>query len=69
MPRRKDRGARQAAKARSGLWDYIVQTLKVAEKPSWDEVWNSFKVTVTGFLIVGIIGFLFQLAALYLVGG
>ena len=55
--------------SRSNLWDYIVQTLKVAEKPSWEEVWNTFKVTVTGFLIVGIIGFLIQLTVLYLVGG
>ncbi len=56
-------------KERSNLWDYIVQTLKVAEKPGWEDVWNTFKVTVTGFLLVGIIGFLIQLTALFLVGG
>ncbi len=56
-------------RSKGGLWDYIVQTLKVAEKPSWDDIWNTFKVTVLGFLLVGIIGFLIQLAALYLVGG
>lgn len=56
-------------KTKSNLWDYIVQTLKVAEKPYWDDVWNTFKVTIIGFLIVGTVGFLFQLAALYLVGG
>ncbi|MDK2372029.1 MAG: protein translocase SEC61 complex subunit gamma [Candidatus Korarchaeota archaeon] len=69
MPRKKDQRGKQPTKSRSGLRDYIVQTLKVAEKPGWEEVWSTFKVTVTGFLIVGVIGFLFQLTALYLVGG
>lgn len=54
---------------REGLIDYIVQTLKVAEKPGWDEIWNTFKVTITGFFLIGLIGFLIQLVALYIVGG
>lgn len=66
--KRKAQRAKQP-KAKSDLWDYIVQTLKVSEKPTWDDVWNAFKVTVIGFLLVGVIGFLFQLTAVYLVGG
>ncbi|MEM0042067.1 MAG: protein translocase SEC61 complex subunit gamma [Candidatus Korarchaeum sp.] len=54
---------------KEGLIDYIVQTLKVAEKPGWDEIWDTFKVTITGFLLIGLIGFLIQLVALYIVGG
>ncbi len=65
MPKQKTSKKR----SRAGLWDYIVQTLKVAEKPSWDDIWNTFKVTLLGFLLVGVIGFLIQLMALYLVGG
>jgi protein translocase SEC61 complex gamma subunit len=54
---------------KEGLIDYIVQTLKVAEKPGWDEIWATFKVTVTGFFLIGLIGFLIQLIALYIAGG
>lgn len=54
---------------KEGLIDYIVHTLKRAEKPSWDEIWGTFKVTIAGFFLIGLIGFLIQLVALYIVGG
>lgn len=54
---------------KESLLDYITQTLKVAEKPRWDEIWATFKVTITGFFLIGLIGFLIQLIALYIVGG
>ena len=50
------------------LWEDIIQALKLAEKPRMDQVMTTFKVTMAGFLIVGIIGFIIQLIATYLTG-
>jgi protein translocase SEC61 complex gamma subunit len=46
----------------------VRRTLKVATKPSSDEIWLMFKVTFLGFMAVGAIGFLFQLAGAMISG-
>ncbi len=46
----------------------VRRTLKVAAKPSSDEIWLLFKVTFLGFMVVGAIGFLFQLAGAMISG-
>ncbi len=51
------------------LLEDIVQALKLAEKPKFDQVMTTFKVTMAGFLIVGIIGFIIQLTATLLSTG
>ncbi|MDK2464339.1 MAG: protein translocase SEC61 complex subunit gamma [Candidatus Korarchaeota archaeon] len=47
----------------------IKRTLKVARKPTWDDLWTIFKITFLGFLLVGLIGFLLQLAVTLMSGG
>ncbi len=47
----------------------IRRTLKVARKPTWDDLWTVFKITFLGFLLVGVIGFLLQLAVALMSGG
>ncbi len=38
----------------------IEKTLKVAEKPNWEEIWTMLKITLLGFGLVGGIGFIIQ---------
>jgi len=52
-----------------GLLEDIKRTLKVARKPTWDDLWTVFKITFLGFLLVGIVGFLIQLAVTLMGGG
>ncbi|HDI86567.1 MAG TPA: protein translocase SEC61 complex subunit gamma [Candidatus Korarchaeota archaeon] len=51
------------------ILEAIKRTLKVARKPTWDDLWTVFKITFLGFLLVGLIGFLLQLAVTLMSGG
>ncbi|MGB9630466.1 MAG: protein translocase SEC61 complex subunit gamma [Candidatus Methanodesulfokora sp.] len=50
------------------FWEDVKRTIKVASKPTYDEIWQMFKITIIGFLIVGLIGFVFQLAGSLMAG-
>ena len=50
------------------FWEDVKRTIRVASKPTYDEIWQMFKITIIGFLIVGLIGFVFQLAGSLMTG-
>ncbi|RLG48205.1 MAG: protein translocase SEC61 complex subunit gamma [Thermoproteota archaeon] len=47
----------------------VRRTLSVSRKPTYQDLWRSFKVTLLGFTVVGVLGFLIQLATTMLAGG
>jgi protein translocase SEC61 complex gamma subunit len=50
------------------FWEDVKRTLRVASRPTYDEIWQMFKITIIGFLIVGFIGFVFQLVGSLITG-
>lgn len=45
-----------------------LKVLRLAKKPTFQELKSSLRIAVAGFLILGIIGYLFQLIAYILIG-
>jgi len=46
--------------SKRSLREKIEKTLRVAEKPDWNEIWTMLKITLLGFGLVGAIGFIIQ---------
>ena len=43
------------------FWNNAVRVLKLAKKPTWKEFKQMAKITGLGFIILGLVGYLFNL--------
>ena len=51
-----------------GAFSNYVRILKIAKKPDKEEYLDTFKICTTGIAVIGIIGFIFYLVSVLLVG-